>query len=52
VGLFKTADSLDAAMTELKANLPITDPNVLHGLVMQYHNTLIKEMLEQGKNHV
>ena len=44
VPLFKTADSLDDAMSRIKASLPITSENEVHALVMMYHNSLLAEL--------
>lgn len=47
--LFKTADSLDDAMTRIKASIPITDSNAVHNLVMMYHNTLLQAMEQSNE---
>lgn len=45
VPMFRTANNVDEAMSEIKAHLYPYDPNTVHSLVMLYHNTLIKQML-------
>lgn len=42
--LFKTANSLDEAMAEIKAELSLFDENQVHALVTMYHNTLVKAL--------
>lgn len=46
--VFKTADSLEDAWLEIKSNLPLTDANQAFALIMQYHNTLLKEVQSHG----
>lgn len=47
--LFRTGDSLDQAMTCIKAHTYPYDPNTIHSLVMYYHNTLLKVLEEEGR---
>lgn len=44
VPMFRTANNLDEALSEIKAHLYPYDENTVHSLVMLYHNTIIKEM--------
>ena len=44
VPMFRTANNLDEALSEIKAHLYPYDENTVHSLVMMYHNTLIKEV--------
>lgn len=46
--VYKTADSLEDAWLEIKANLPLSDVNQAFALIMQYHNTLLKETQSHG----
>lgn len=46
VPMFRTANNIDEALAEIKNHLYPYDPNTVHSLVMMYHNTLIKQMLE------
>lgn len=46
VPMFRTANNIDEAMAEIKHHLYPYDPNTIHSLVMLYHNSLIKQMLE------
>lgn len=39
--LFGRKDSLEDAIEYIDAQLPITDSNKLHALLMMYHNTLL-----------
>lgn len=45
--LFKTANSLNEAMSDIKAHLYPYDPNTVHSLVMMYHNTLLKAVCDE-----
>lgn len=45
VPMYRTANNLDEAMSEIQAHTYPYDPNTIRSLVMMYHNTLIKEML-------
>ncbi|AGY48097.1 hypothetical protein Presley_30 [Acinetobacter phage Presley] len=46
--VYKTADSLEDAWLEIKANLPLTDVNQTFALLMQFQNTLLKELQSHG----
>lgn len=48
--VYKTADSLEDAWLEIKANLPLSDVNQTYALIMQYHNTLLKVAKSHGNN--
>lgn len=45
--LYRTANSLDTAMAEIKAHLAPYDPNTVHSLVMMYHNSLLKAVCDE-----
>lgn len=45
VPMYRTANNLDEALSEIQAHTYPYDPNTIRSLVMMYHNTLIKEML-------
>lgn len=47
VTVFRTANSIDEAMVEIKAMLYPYDDNTVHSLVMLYHNTLLKQLSEE-----
>lgn len=47
LGLFPTMDSLESVVDMGIAQLPITNPNQLVGVLMAYHNTMLKVQLEQ-----
>lgn len=42
--MFRTANNLSEAMSEIKQHTYPYDPNTIHSLVMMYHNTLLKEV--------
>ena len=42
--MFRTANNLTEAMSEIKQHTYPYDPNTIHSLVMMYHNTLLKEV--------
>lgn len=44
VPMFRTANNLDEALSEIKAHLYPYDENTVHSLVMMYHNTMLKEI--------
>ena len=46
--LFPTGASLSGVMQEIKLNVPTEHSNIIHSLVMKYHNTLIEELAQQG----
>ncbi len=45
--LYPTANSLDEAMSKIKAHLYPYDPNTVHSMVMYYHNTLLKAVCDE-----
>lgn len=47
--MFRTANNLNEAMFEIKQHTYPYDPNTIHSLVMMYHNTLLKELEQQGR---
>ena len=47
--MFRTANNLSEAMSEIKQHTYPYDPNTIHSLVMMYHNTLLKELEQQGR---
>ena len=49
VPMFRTANNLSEAMSEIKQHTYPYDPNTIHSLVMMYHNTLLKELEQQGR---
>lgn len=44
MSLFPSMSSLQAVVDSAYSQLPITDKNVMHSLLMTYHNTLLKEV--------
>ena len=42
--MYPTANSLDAALAEIKTRLPIENSIQLKAALMLYHNSLIKEL--------
>jgi hypothetical protein len=44
MGLFPTMESLQSVIDLGNSQLPIMDKNVLYGLFMTYHNTLLKQV--------
>lgn len=44
MNVFPVHDSLVDAIAYIENQIPITSPNELFGLLMGYHNTLIKEL--------
>lgn len=44
VPIYTVSDSLDEAWELINSHLPITDTNDLKGLLMNYHNTLVKTL--------
>ena len=49
VPMFKVANTLDEAMSVIKAELASLDPNKVHALVMMYHNTLLAAVCASRK---
>lgn len=49
VPMFRTGNNLDEAMAEIKQHTYPYDSNTIHSLVMMYHNTLLKELEQQGR---
>lgn len=47
VPMFRTANNLDEALSEIKAHLYPYDENTVHSLVMMYHNTLFKVLNDE-----
>lgn len=41
MSIFGRKDSLEEAIEYIDAQLPLTDSNKLHALLMMYHNTLL-----------
>lgn len=48
--LFPTMDSLDAVIDLGISQLPINTPNALVGILMTYHNSLLKQIEESNKH--
>ena len=48
--LFPTMDSLDAVIDLGISQLPINTPNALVGILMTYHNSLLKQVEESNKH--
>jgi hypothetical protein len=48
--LFPTLDSLNAVIDLGISQLPINTPNALIGLLMTYHNSLLKQVEESNKH--
>lgn len=46
-GLFPTLDSLEAAINNGMAQLPIETPNQLMSVLMTFQNTLIQQLQDQ-----
>lgn len=42
--LFKTANNVDEAISLIKSELSLFDPNQVHALMMMFQNTILKEM--------
>jgi hypothetical protein len=42
--MFRTANNVNEALSEIKAHLYPYDGNTVHSLVMMYHNTLLKDL--------
>ena len=42
--IYPEKDSLDEAAQHVLDQVPITDPNEAYALLMEYHNTLLKEI--------
>ncbi|AWD92588.1 hypothetical protein [Pectobacterium phage Nepra] len=42
--MFRTANNVNEALSEIKAHLFPYDENTVHSLVMMYHNTLLKDL--------
>lgn len=49
--LYPEKSSLYEAMQSAQAALPITDVNSLTSVMMTYHNTLLRTVNEQAKEH-
>lgn len=47
LGLFPTMDSLESVVDMGLAQLPINTPNQLVGILMAYHNTMLKVQRDQ-----
>lgn len=48
--LFPTLDSLNAVIDLGLSQLPINTPNALIGILMTYHNSLLKQVEESNKH--
>jgi len=48
--LFPTLDSLNAVIDLGLSQLPINTPNQMVGLLMTYHNSLLKQIEESNKH--
>lgn len=48
VPMFRVANNIDEALSEIKAHLYPYDENTVHSLVMMYHNTLLKDLDKVG----
>lgn len=44
VPMFRTANNVNEALSEIKTHLYPYDENTVHSLVMMYHNTLLKDL--------
>lgn len=44
MGLFPTFDSLQAVVSYADSRLPLAHKNEVYGLLMVYHNTLLKQL--------
>lgn len=44
MGLFPTLDNCQSVVDLALSQLPINTPNAIVGLLMTYHNTLLKEL--------
>lgn len=49
--LFPTLESLQSVIDLAQSQLPITNTNSIYGLIMTYHNTMLKVM-EEETNYV
>lgn len=47
--MFRTANNLTEAMSEIKQHTYPYDSNTIHSLVMMYHNTLLSELKKEGR---
>ena len=49
VPMFRTANNVNEALSEIKAHLYPYDENTVHSLVMMYHNSLLRDLLRAGR---
>lgn len=45
VAMFPVMGTLQEVIDHANAQLPILDKNVLHGILMSYHNTLLAQVI-------
>lgn len=48
VPMFRTANNVNEALSEIKAHLYPYDENTVHSLVMLYHNSLLQDITRAG----
>ncbi|AQT27874.1 hypothetical protein CB3_032 [Pectobacterium phage vB_PatP_CB3] len=46
--MFRTANNVNEALSEIKAHLFPYDENTVHSLVMLYHNSLLQDLRRAG----
>ena len=51
MGLFPTMNSLQEVMDYAESRIPISSKNELTGILMMYHNTLLKIRHEEATKH-
>lgn len=49
VPMFRTANNVNEALSEIKAHLFPYDENTVHSLVMLYHNSLLRDLDHAGR---
>lgn len=50
MGLFPTLDNIQSVVDMAMSQLPIMTPNALRGVLMTYHNTLLKQLQKENTN--
>lgn len=48
MSLFPTMDSLPEAIQFIEQQAPLTTPNQIFSALMLYHNTLLKQLADEG----
>lgn len=48
VPMYRTANNLDEAMSEIQAHTHPYDPNTIRSLVMLYHNSMFAQLEREG----